>query len=247
MPAWIGPAIAAGSSLLGGLLGGSAQKKANQQNIALNRENRDWEERMSNTSWQRGVQDMLKAGMNPMLAYSQGGASTPQSSAATVNQVDAPAKGISSAGDKFMQVQQLENMRLQNQILVEKRDQEHVNTRVMQDKYPITESGGPAELTQAEINRVIADAKAAVAKADIANIERRIAQNTEGYNVQSAKARADLASREVSIGEARELIMRLDIPEKEAIAKWFSTVGAASPAAKAVMSIGQWLKFILGR
>jgi len=40
--------------------------------------------------------------------------------------------------------------------------------------------------------------------------------------------------------------MRLDIPEKEALAKWFETVGAASPAAKAVMSIGQWLRMIFG-
>lgn len=38
---------------------------------------RDWENMMSSTAWQRGMADMKKAGMNPMLAFMQGGASTP--------------------------------------------------------------------------------------------------------------------------------------------------------------------------
>lgn len=51
--------------------------------------NRDYQTSMSNTAYQRAVGDMNAAGINPMLAVSQGGASTPSGSTAA---------GIATAG-----------------------------------------------------------------------------------------------------------------------------------------------------
>lgn len=235
--------IPAGASLLGGLMGHSAQSKANKANIALARENRNWEERMSNTAWQRGAEDMKKAGFNPMLAFSQGGASTPQHSAPTVQPEDALSRGVASAGDKMGQMLTLENMKLQNQILGEKREQEIVTTHRMQAENPVGEKG----TGHYNLEKLTSETRAALAKADLAELERKLVQDTLGFNVNSARARSEAQQQEVTMNEIRMRLMNLEFPEKQAMAKWFETVGAGSPAAKAVMTIGQWLKFILGR
>ena len=86
-----GPEVAAGSALLGYFgtkQGASAQNYAN----AMQAENAmRFEERMSNTAYQRAMADMKAAGLNPMLAASKGGASTPSGQQARMENVQANA------------------------------------------------------------------------------------------------------------------------------------------------------------
>ena len=54
----------------------------NNYNAAEALKNREWQEHMSNTSYQRAAADAAAAGFNPALIMGNGGASTPGGSAA---------------------------------------------------------------------------------------------------------------------------------------------------------------------
>jgi len=90
-----GAIAAAGISAASSLIGSNKQNKAAAQ---MSREEREWEERMSNTAHQREVADLRAAGLNPMLSNGGSGASSPSTSATpVVNETEAAVRHGNSA------------------------------------------------------------------------------------------------------------------------------------------------------
>ncbi len=89
-----GPAGAAGAlSFLGGAQVNQANSAIAQRQMDFQakwaKNQMDFQEKMSNSAYERAMADMRRSGLNPILAYKQGGASTP--SGASVSGAGIPA------------------------------------------------------------------------------------------------------------------------------------------------------------
>ncbi len=80
---------------------------------------RKFQEYMSNTAYQRGTADMRLAGINPILAYQQGGASTPQGASPQLFNPDigkTMGAGITAAAGKKAQTEQAKSLKTKRQV-----------------------------------------------------------------------------------------------------------------------------------
>lgn len=107
LPGPVGSALSVVGSLAGGADANSANKAAAEAQMAFQQYNSD-------TAYQRATKDMIAAGLNPMLAYSQGGASTPSGSTYSAQDVVTPAAKLGNETSATSSAVNLQKAQIQN-------------------------------------------------------------------------------------------------------------------------------------
>lgn len=223
--------ILGGSALLGSALSASGQRSANQQNIQLGREQMQFQERMSNTAYQRAVEDMGKAGLNPMLAYSQGGASAPVGSMPQVQNASAAFANSGQSALAVMQgIQQLAQTEAGTKQIIAQTKRTEAETLTNQIHTAaaianIRKTGADTDLAEQEHDR----------RTSANPITNMILELDRQIKTSSAAREAGTWEEDVKRRKAERELSQLAIPEAKSSAQFFNSIGQSQP----------WLRMIL--
>lgn len=220
---------------------GLLARQFNADQAATNRQFQDlqvsrqmqFQQENADTVWQRATRDMAAAGLNPMLAYNQGGNPAAQGGAASGSQAQtglvsggsaamagSPGSMINTfaaAGNAASQWANMENIRADTK----KKEAEEELTRAEIQKKPVDQetSRSQGEYLKAQTVKAMydTDLSAAMKKKVEAEVDEVI-------------ARTKNLSADTRLKQVNEILQKYDIPRMKAEASYFeSEVGRTSP------------------
>ena len=185
-----GAAVAGGLSYLG-------QASANDANKSIAQDNNAWSAAQYASRYQTTVDDMQKAGLNPMLAYSQGGGSPP--TAQQVQFQNALGSGVNTGMAAYTKQAELNQIKAQTGLTDDQADKtrQDARTSAAAEKTSLSQE----KLNDANVLKTIQDIKTGRANENAAN-------STAAVNTQEARMR----KLEADIGDKLGVGLKAAIP-----------------------------------
>jgi len=241
------PLVGAAMTAYGGYRQNEANKEAAQKQMMF-------QERMSGTSYQRAVGDMQEAGLSPMLAYSQGGASSPAGASYHAENVE------QSSVQSAFQAAQLQGVQSQTEKTAAEAELVRTETALMRERVPFEREHQELSVVMKRVEQQVQSYSHELQKwlyrGGVALGEHG------GAPLQVQRALQELKEIQQNIAESRsheELnravsrLRHLEVPEGMAFADFYkSAAGKAAPyvdqVARGVSSaLGGFRDFSIGR
>lgn len=148
--------------LIGGALGLAGTLFQNSAASANAERQMKFQKEMDNTKYQRGMADMKAAGLNPMLAYSQGGAGSPAGASAPVanvgESVARAAEGVTNSAKTSSLIRsQVENMDADTRLKIDQSKAAVENAKLASANSAVTLGTMPYLIDKANFDSVTAE------------------------------------------------------------------------------------------
>lgn len=167
--------LSLGGGILQNVWTDARQAGSQKFNADQARQQMAFQERMSSTAYQRSMSDMRAAGLNPILAYQKGGASSPSGAAASTTAhaaTDAITPAVSTAQHGRRLNHEIENMVATN---------ENLRSQNMLTKAQIIQSGSQTAKLNAETNLATAALGEMTKRSTVGDIDDKFYKSPVGW------------------------------------------------------------------